>query len=250
MGRLNDLYGQEGIAVSDFHCPHVGECAAAAAPRPLTHGAEAHVGSRYGEATRLVVLSLDTGGGSHTIEDRTAIIESLADPAAKPNPHMKGTLAVADAILRPEIGDRPSVHFFAMTNAAKCSASDSRADSVPRALYRNCRGFAEAELVALEPEVIVAQGARARPVLQTKRGVPKAWLDEVLKPMPTSPPIGDWLVGLSGRFLRLATIGGGEVLLIQTPHPSDRGGRWKLFEPGLPALGWLVRQVVALAEYR
>src|SRR6478735_2103914 len=87
--RLRDYYASNKIAVAQFACPHRTQCEADAEKRRLTRGVEAHVGHRYGEVTRIVVVSLDTGGHTADLDERTHTIEGVTPDNA--NPHMWGT---------------------------------------------------------------------------------------------------------------------------------------------------------------
>ena len=66
--KLRELYDSRKIGVSrsriTFDCDHFACCEAVAKAegRSLCKGAEAHVGEKYGDPIRLVVVSLDTGG--------------------------------------------------------------------------------------------------------------------------------------------------------------------------------------------
>ena len=58
--NLQAFYDREGLLVTDFKCMHASACADAAGGT-LSRGAEAHVGSRYGEGLRVVVVSARAG---------------------------------------------------------------------------------------------------------------------------------------------------------------------------------------------
>jgi uracil-DNA glycosylase len=248
VSRLRALYDEHHIAPGPhFACIHNDACTRDAG-RPLTHGAEAHVGTRYGEVLRIAVVSLDTGGGSATIDRRTEIIESLEGRPL--NPHMKGTTSLLKVLLEPEIGDSSPYPFFAMINAAKCAATDGKRDMVPATLYDRCRGYAQSELRLLEPHVVVAQGQRARAVLSPRNGIPyDRVIATVTARLPSIPsPFASWLANLAREYLREVPLADHLVLALLTPHPSARAGQWQRFERlDLLPVAWLARAFVRAA---
>ena len=72
---LRKLYDDRKIGVSEnsppFSCCHLKSCKAAAKNRDLCLGAEAHVGEKYGDPIRLVVVSMDTGGKPRARRENT-----------------------------------------------------------------------------------------------------------------------------------------------------------------------------------
>ena len=164
--KLRELYDRRKIGVSKFACEHLACCKAAAKPRCLTKGAEAHVGEKYGKPIRLVVISLDTGGdpkeeyGEALLERRKTIQAETYDCA---NPHMKGTIETLWHLYGRDKSESDLLKRFAMTNSAKCSGKDeSKTSMVPDKLYKNCKEHGLAELKELKPQLIVTQGAKAR----------------------------------------------------------------------------------------
>lgn len=240
--RLEALYAREKVGVVGFACPHQSECCSAAAPRPLRHGAEAHVGSCYGDSLRVVVVSLDTGGGSETLTERRHVVETNE----KPKSHMRGTITALRALLGSEVPQEQLLRLFAMINAAKCSASDGKHEMVPARLYELCRPFGWEEVKLLEPEVIVAQGANARAVIPNGRRLTDAELGAAFSSLPADPPLSEWLGRLAQRYIRLVDLGMRRSVCIDGPHPSARGGQWKNFEvAALQPVAWVARRVVA-----
>lgn len=241
---LRRFYDQEHIAVGAFACAHKDDCCADAA-RPLTHGAEAHVGTRYGEVLRVAVVSLDTGGGSDPIEKRTKIIEDLA--GKKMNRHMTGTTTLLAALLGADIGDASPFPYFAMINAAKCAAHDERRDMVPASLYERCLPFGRSELDLLKPQVIVAQGNRARAVLPKGKRIDPKLLTDTIEREGLPAPVGTWLEALTNEYIRTVEVGENCAIALITPHPSARGGQWRRFASvNLAPVSWLV-QILANA---
>jgi len=193
-----------------------------------------------------VVISLDAGGSSEDLSSRRDTIESITDP----NPHMRGTIRILHALLEPDLNARSPLLFYAMINAAKCSAIDDRRDMVPAGLYERCRPFASAERKILEPQIVVTQGVQARNVLPQREHVPSSWLQSVLQSLPPAlPPVQPWLLSLSNEYLRACRIGPINAVTVEVPHPSARGSQWQLFARlCLDSLAWLVRQLLPYAS--
>jgi hypothetical protein len=148
--RLAEFYHQNHIAVGAFfRCANLPTCSVAVSDRGMKHGAEAHVGTKYGQPPRVVVVSLDAGGEAKTLGERCMDVERLTKKDDC-NPHMRGTWRVLEALLA--LGDDVSPFpFCAITNSAKCTASDGKRDMASRVLFNNCRSLAIAELEILSP---------------------------------------------------------------------------------------------------
>ena len=254
---LRTLYDCRKIGVCKkkitFDCEHFACCKAAAAKdkdkpgRSLVKGAEAHVGEKYGDPIRLVVISLDTGGnkkdkyGEALLERREAI-KKRADK--KKNPHMRGTIRTLQHLY----GCRPESDLlkrFAMTNSAKCSGKDKSTTSVPDELYKKCKEHGLAELKELNPQLIVTQGVKATYLLdcrdiddeEIREYVPcSIWDDLYLR---------SWIYKQLKKYLKYWNNGKGKVPVLQTIHPSAPGGQWQLFEMTvLPIAAYVIRQKV------
>ena len=183
---LKMLYDERRISVDEFSCCHQESCKEASPDRELTTGAEAHVGRRYGDPIRLVIVSLDTGGGAseahgENLEARRCNIEKQR--YENTNPHMRGTIAVLQSIYGS--GDEGDLlQRFAMINSAKCAGRDKDKSVVPDQLYKNCRDHGLAELGVLDPELIVAQGARARSMIKCQFANPRDVKAKITKKIP------------------------------------------------------------------
>ena len=227
--RLRQYYESQRLLVSDFSCRHRETCLKAAGCE-LSRGAEAHVGSKYGDDLRVVVVSLDTGGSAEDMDLRRERIEG--NPPR--NPHMKGTAELLNAIYahgRARSGCQDMFELYAMTNAAKCSRKAPNDSSrVPATLYGNCRDFAQPELACLRPQLIVTQGNDAYGALESPKRLSEtheSLLREWLGEFPEL--IGDWLASLAKEYLMTMSVDGREVPLMKTVHPSARGGQWQRF---------------------
>lgn len=256
--QLRSLYEREKIAVQNFDCRHKDTCIhdalqawsrnPVASSRHLLHGAEAHIGTCYGQLTRIVVLSLDVGSSTdpmtRTLVGRREVIESI-DPATA-NAHMRGTFEILDAILGPELKGALPWPYFALLNAAKCSGSVGM-DKVPDSLYSRCRPFAQAEIAALQPEILVAQGTTAKYLLPDLDKVPFSDWQPFLTHLgiAKASPVDGWLAAVIEDYCRFTRIQSTKAIVLLTPHPSDRQGRWQLFRRlNLPICAWIVRKLI------
>jgi len=244
--ELREFYDANDLATYRFDCQHLPYCEklAQSAGRGLKNGAEAHVGSRYGERLRVVVVSLDSAGGTFDLEERQKDIESVWG-RSKINPHMRGTIRLLQQLFDID-SDTSPLPFYAMTNSAKCTADDGKPNMVPDELFERCRPYAHEELKILAPEIVVTQGRRAKSVLSDVVDLRSGWLESVLAVPPASDaPLRDWLLSLAQRYLREWDHGTHRALVIHAPHPSARGGQWKRFaELDLGPLAWLARRLV------
>lgn len=227
---LRKFYDCEGIAVDAFRCPHAHECAEAAHGRPLHRGAEAHVGSRYGEAVRIVIVSLDTGHEPTGLRRRRETIESLGRKGL--NPHMRGTTDLVLQLLENQIPEASSPHpYYSMINAAKCSGADGRRNMVPARLYENCLPFALREIALLEPHFLVTQGKRAASVLGALGSIDGGDVEAAARALGTDGEATDWLISLALEYLRRVDLPNGDQLpVLRTPHPAARDGSWQRFK--------------------
>lgn len=226
---LEAFYSDHGLRPQTFGCRHREACERDAHPRLLAHGAEAHVGREYGTAMRVVVVSLDTGGGVADLDERTRVIEALATERTL-NPHMRGTTVLLSALLRRDIGTKAPYPFFAMINAAKCSGKNKGMAMVPASLYERCREFGVAELALLSPQLVVAQGVRARLLLPSAEKLDNSLLQSLSVRMGSSQSwIPEWTKALASRYLRRLHLSSGDPLALLSPHPAARGGQWQRF---------------------
>ena len=250
--ELRKLYDCRKIGVSKnsppFACCCLESCEAAAKGRGgLVKGAEAHVGEKYGDPIRIVVISLDTGGGSGEesgadLCQRRKDIKKTAN--CEKNPHMRGTIAT----LKHLYGCRSESDLltrFAMTNSAKCSGKDKKKDRVPDKLYKNCREHGLAELKELNPQLVVTQGTMARNLLDC-RCIDEEEIQKHMH-MPSSLTWGDadvrsWICTQVKEHLKYWNNGKRDVPVLQTIHPSA-WGQWQRFERTmLPTLAHFLRQ--------
>ena len=227
--KLRSFYDENGISVEGFCCEYQKDCVAAS-PRPLHHGAEAHVGSRYGQGMRVVVISLDTGHEPADLTARRDRIEGLGTEGL--NPHMQGTTLLMSRLLADIVPVGATPHaYYSMINAAKCSASDDSRSKVPTALYNNCRFFAVTEVSLLEPQLSVTQGNDAERAFGRPTPLPEQRLRASAEELGATGKSVDWFVSLGREYLgQISLTGNSAVLTLAAPHPAARDGRWQLFQ--------------------
>jgi hypothetical protein len=246
---VHQFYRSQGIAVEHFRCPKSQECDAAADHLLSGRGSEAHIGSLYGSPIKLVIVSLDRGEGAEDVWSRTASIESLSLDDGDLNPHMRGTRQTLNAIFGDyilEVWKR-----FAMINAAKCCLGRGMR-MAPDPLYWACPDFGISELGLLQPDVVVTQGKNARAMLNPKKRPlsekARAAVHE-FSAQCSAPEVRRSIDAMVESHLHEAGFGQQNCLWLDTPHPSDQGGRWHSFKRViLPVLGRIIR-VLHVAQF-
>lgn len=234
---LRHYYADQHIDVAGFACPHRDICEKFASPRPLLKGMEAHVGHRYGEGRRIVVVSLDSGNSSD-LDTQTETIEPIT-PENCGNPHMYGTASFVRQLVNLDNPPELPMSFAAMLNSAKCAGADGSMNTVKFPVHEQCRAYLLEELRILEPTLIWLQGTRVRKLL-TAQLINLKEIDSKLHSylelrQSANSQLETQLKPVAEEYLRLLRIrgrDGGErqVVTVLTPHPSDRYGRWGLFE--------------------
>ncbi len=246
---LNAFYREKGLLVDDFCCEQQKECEKVAGQRALSHGAEAHVGSQYGNPFRVVVISLDRGDGSSNIESRSECIEGLVD-AKRLNPHMKGTKRLLEATFGDVVTINNIFAHFAMTNSAKCCGADESMDSVPAGIYYNCARFSLDEVAALEADLVITQGKNAFVAFESKDNdvtvskVPEEKMLNILEIFSVDNSVAiNLFKDMVDKYIRIIQWENHQSVLVITPHPSSRAGLWQNFE------GVLLDPVMAIARF-
>ena len=134
---------------------------------------------------------------------------------------------------------------FAMINSAKCSGKDDDKSSMPWKLYKNCWDHGHVELEKLDPELIVAQGAYVRDLLNPQEIDEDEIRRHISIPNLTwgDADVGTWICTQTREYLKYWKNGNRNVLMIQAPHPAARGGQWQLFvRIMLPTIAHVIRQ--------
>ena len=244
--RLAEFYRNERISVCGFHCKYSDACAEAAGNSELCRGSEAHVGSNYGQLRRVVVVSLDTGGTS----DGLAVRRQRVEETAPGNPHMHGTLELLRAVYGDRAFDGNDENYlftlFAMTNAAKCSGGIFGGGQAGRELFHNCREYVMPELECLDPELIVTQGVRAFEAINDPAKLSEAHKAVVERQTAELPmEVRAWVLALAREYFWTVAVGGSDVPVMKTVHPSARGGQWQYFTRiALGPVAWLARRLM------
>ena len=242
--QLQEFYQSRDISNASFSCPFQQNCEEDAAPRALLHGAEAHLGSRYGQIARIVIVSLDVGRKCPPMEERRKHVEDdLGERApSNLNPHLRGTRALLEALLGEEVPYDEVFSHFAMINAAKCTGADEKKDMVPGPLFKRCLPYAMGELEILAPQLIITQGNRARLVVKKAKSFTKEDCDDFIAPfLPCHEKVEQALRSMCQAYMRSWKVGGHRALALCTPHPSARQGQWKRFSNiDLPPLARLL----------
>jgi len=241
---LRHYYAEQHIRVGkEFACPYRGSCESFAKPRPLMKGMEAHVGSRYGESRRIVVISLDSGNSSEDLDARTATIEPIT-PDTTGNAHMHGTAKFVRFLVDPSNPPEKPMLFTAMLNSAKCAGADGSMNTVPFAVHYQCRGYLFGEMRILNPNLVWLQGSTVRDVLSDRLKsledlVPRL-RQSFGKQLANNERLERHLEQVAHEYLRLLLPSDDDrkstIVAVVTPHPSDRYGRWGLFERALMPL--------------
>lgn len=155
--KLKSYYNENGIVPTNFCCENLSKCPDNG--EVLSRGMQCHVGSKFGEKHKVLVVSLDSGKGKDDtceLEKRTSSIEELGYF----NPHMKGTLLCISDFYEIDKESKEALKYYAMTNSCKCSRPASR-NKLSGNYYLNCTKHKLAEIEIINPDVIYFQGADA-----------------------------------------------------------------------------------------
>ena len=156
--NLQNYYEKAGIIPDErFACKYKDLCQD---PKyELERGMQCHIGYHYGERTKVLVASLDCGGGGKgAIQERTKKVTADAYET-KRNPHMRGTFDALSLFLGSK---EPSelVHYMVMTNTCKC-CKKKLTSQMGRDFFVRCGQYAVDEILLAQPEVILFQGKNA-----------------------------------------------------------------------------------------
>lgn len=182
--KLDRYYQSQGIPVLGFNCKHRDACSAVCAPGKMVTPMAAYVGPMYEEGIlpRLLFVSSDTSdprwfqGNPEKVTlkaTRAFVLNDRLKHCPNPNTHWHQTHAQAQALLAPyakarldkDVNINGITEFFAHTHSTRCKdASIGKGEGNPR-MYANCCGFLKGEIEVLCPDIIVAQGSRAKNAL-------------------------------------------------------------------------------------
>jgi hypothetical protein len=180
LDRLDWYYREQGISAKDFKCKHVKACQSVCKSGEMVSLPAAYVGPEYEKGTlpRLLFVSSDTndaswvkmmGTGWGSLEDEREVnLKDHRSPRA--NTHWGQTLDLAVKLLSQYSKGRLNkdiccdkiIEYIAHTRSVKCKDSTIGAKEGHPKMLSNCRGILVGEVKAMQPEIIVVQGARAR----------------------------------------------------------------------------------------
>ena len=164
--ELTVYYNEVGVNHYSFHCPHKDKCPG----ENLSRGMECHIGRKYGMKKKILVSSLDSGGGGgDDIKGRTDSVYKKHD-----NLHMRGTLNCVKQLLDLSTSEE-ALDYMAMTNACKCCRPKPETKHLPWKYYEHCKEYKIAEYDYLKPDIILFQG---------KRNLSLRGCEQYLKPTP------------------------------------------------------------------
>lgn len=234
--RLHQFYLDRGIAAYDgFNCANLDDCQTYVPNMKLYKGSEAHIGQHYDTLRKVVVVSTDRGEGSEDVWGRSQEIEGLgADiDTSDLDPLMRGTLLLLKELL-PDAPADDIWNYFAMTNSAKCCIRDKTMNSAPVQLYSSCAEHSWAEIVALDPQIIVTQGSLAQ-ICLSGRGKTLGEKDsrKIVRKY-CGPKCHQAIVDVNVKILEdclevVELSNHKDAIWLKTPNPSARGGIWQRF---------------------
>lgn len=154
--NLKDFYNQKGITRDNFRCDNNDSCRNLGID--LAQGMQCHIGTEFSKREKILVVSLDCGGGGNqNIQERTKTIEELIN-SDKINPHMRGTIRCISSFLQIHENSKEALKYFAMTNSCKCTRNSNSMDKLPWRFYEQCADLKKSEIQIIDPDIIYFQG--------------------------------------------------------------------------------------------
>ena len=221
--RLEKYYSEVGIDPSAFACKYCKECC----PGNFARGMQCHVGSKYGERTRILVASLDCGsGGADTIKNRTDNVVKGA--AGNLNPHMRGTY-LALSYFWGETSPSELVHYMIMINTCKCCREDS-SDQMDYNNFWYCKEYKIEEISIAAPQIILFQGKNSLVGCEDK----------------LSDINDDKCDKAINEYLKYYNYNGKKCYAVKCIHPSARGRHYTkrvaFYEETLPQIAKYIKE--------
>lgn len=180
LNKLDKYYQTQGIPAVGFNCKHLSACKAVCKPGEMVSLPESYVGPEYeiGTLPRLLFVSSDTNDASWlkevpvgwgTLMDiRETNLQHHRRARAKTHwgqtLNLAGTLLAnfAMARLSKNIDTDKIIEYIAHARSTRCKDSTIGSKEGNPTMPSNCREYLLGEVVAMQPDIIVAQGARAR----------------------------------------------------------------------------------------
>lgn len=173
--NLMRVYEKYGMDVKNFNCPNKDTLCKGLNNGRFARGMQCHLGYHYGEKPRVLVVSLDCGGGgSDNIQERTNKVLSNHH-----NPHMLGTISMLKQYYQSS-NDVEVLNYFAMTNSCKCCSKLSK-NQMEWKYFNACKNIKLEEIIALDPQIIFFQGKNAPVGCKFKEidGIPNEFKDRL-----------------------------------------------------------------------
>ena len=226
--NVKNLQTHLGIGASRgcFDCKHFKCCHASISNQPILKGDWTYVGHQYGEAlvggkkAKILFVSMDRTGTGKKYEKFDQTQKEFRSAAyERTNPHMGGVDVELKYLLDNETSCEDRCQQFALTNSVRCRPrSNSAASQSTSEMKRNCASHTQAIIKALEPDIIIAQGA-----------YPREGLHNLFSPniVNTKNNIGRYKQYRSAEIGQ-AEIQGKKCLFLLTAHPAHYPGfSWK-----------------------
>ncbi len=170
--KIKNLQTKRGIGASRgcFDCKHSKCCHASFSNQPILKGDWTYIGHQYGDAlvggkkAKILFVSMDRTGMGETYEEFDQTQEEFRSAAYEAtNPHMGGVDVELKSLLDNETSCEDRCQQFALTNSVRCRPrSNSAASQATSEMKRNCASHTWEIIQALEPDIIIAQGAYPR----------------------------------------------------------------------------------------
>ena len=173
--EIKDLQIERGIGNSEgcFHCEHWESCYESipiSQKKDVVKGDWTYVGHQYGKAlvngkeAKVLFVSMDRRWAEGRCEQFEETQQSFRESAkGRLGWHMGGVDVELEHLLDEGTSCEDRCQQFALTNSVRCSPYPGKAASrVTRTMQQNCEHHTEAIIQALEPDIIIAQGANPR----------------------------------------------------------------------------------------
>lgn len=226
--KVKNLQTHLGIGASRgcFDCKHFKCCHASISNQPILKGDWTYIGHQYGKAlvggkkAKILFVSMDRTGTGKKYEKFDQTQKEFRSAAyERTNPHMGGVDVELKYLLDNETSCEDRCQQFALTNSVRCRPrSNSAASQSTSEMKRNCASHTQAIIKALEPDIIIAQGA-----------YPREGLHNLFSPniVNTKNNIGRYKQYRSAEIGQ-AEIQGKKCLFLLTSHPAHYPGfSWK-----------------------
>lgn len=169
--ELSKYYNDNGILSTSFSCSYKTQCKGDCADFTGPKSAFVSTGYEQGTLPRLLFVSLDSGSGEKSDEQRLPLAVRQGAEFDKDfasfakHKHWYRTHELAWHILRrfdPTLAIESTRHLFAHANSAKCCMNKPQRKKANAILFRNCKPYFAGEFDVLDPKIVVTQGKEAK----------------------------------------------------------------------------------------